>query len=164
MYTRSYNIQTRKTQENDTLHEPLQAAEKPEAEPVAPQLSEGGELPLGYSGTAMLRENVEVSNSSNGIALSEIVQPAETDERPVLRRHKPVKFAYRRSEAPKLPEAGIKETAVPIAQPPDIPSNVCQPMRKKTEIDRLLVGALMLLLLNEHADDILIILLGYIFI
>ncbi len=158
MYTRSYNIQSRK----EVKSEPLNTIKE----------EEKVELPEGYSGTVMLREQ-EITESHSEEKL------AENNEKAQLRGDKPVKFSFTR--VPKMPKscADTKEKAAADREL----RQACEGMpsyggecacregafhghkpcknQNKGDLDRLLIGALILLLMNEKADDVLTLILGY---
>ncbi len=156
MYTRSYNIQSRK----EVQPEPVKKEETPE-------------LPEGYSGTVMLREQERKEEQSElKIDLSE--------DKPPLRQHKPVKFAFTR--VPKMQSYEQNENTAPqcearsdncdictdispceACKEENIPAERQKACRKprKADLDKLLIGALILLLMNEKSDDVLTLILGY---
>ncbi len=163
MYTRSYNIRSQK---------------QPEP-PEEPKPAEELDIPEGYSGTLMLREQ-----ESPKEAVRE--EQSFEDERPPIRRHKPVKFSFTKSprsteeasdekERTAQNERVRSEYSVPckcgtsLFEPePDVTCRdteaVCLGQRKrKPELDRMLLGALMLMLISEGTDDVLLLILGYLF-
>ncbi len=162
MYTRSYNIRSQK---------PAEPPEEQKPEPI--------DLPDGYSGTLMLREQEPETEEV----------PIEIPDRPPIRRHKPVKFSFTRvpkdmqgterkeKNAPDVRmrsdnDAFVKaETAVAsndncAYEAPEIglTAECAEKKHRKPELDRMLLGALMLMLISEGTDDVLMLILGYLFL
>ncbi len=162
MYTRSYNIQSRK----ETPKEYAKTEEKIE-------LSEDKD----YNGTVMLSEQENNASSCEKSTESEdnVSECRKKNRRfSFVREPKMCKGCDENETAPSHDETGqgsecgyeefeaVNDCARKASGPCQIKhAKPCQ-KPKGAELDRLLIGALILLLMNEKADDVLTMMLGYI--
>ncbi len=160
MYTRSYNIQSRREVPCEPAKEESKLNEKE-----------------GYNGTVMLREQEEQAELPEQAPEANAENPTEC--------RKPFRYSF--SRVPKFnatpPEQN--EKTAPRLEVRSEEENICDdpkaceesnrkeerllPERQKPcqkqrrpDLDRLLIGAIMLLLMNEKADDVLTLIFGYI--
>ncbi len=170
MYTRSYNI---RSQRQADIQQPENNRSKQEESDIT-------EIPEGYSGTLILREQEQSEHLESENA--EYAEESREEQFSPIRRHRPVRFNFTRSQ--KHPVESEKENTAPEERvrheynPPvkhsqdifeSINEQECvparpEPKRKNNQLDRMLLGALILMLMSEGADDVLLLILGYLFV
>ena len=120
------------------------------------------EIPPGYSGTALLRER-----EPEVLAEEPTCEVCEAPREPLrVRRYKMVREPICRKESEE--DCEVEEINAPTDECSDITKNppvgrVC--LKDRTfSIEDMLLSALIVLLINEGADDMTIILLGFLLI